>query len=171
MKSLSCVWLFATPWTAAYWAPPPMGFSRQEYWSGLPLPSPLVGMRRGQSGLSSIQQSWQCLTSTTKVKRKLAQLWWPADKKTALGQRSHPVPLAVGPVTILLTLSIIQNLDLLPPVPIGKWRQWTEARADQVVLPWNTAEHYIEKWIEWTRLDYFFYIGRSKDLLSSVKGK
>ena len=31
----------ATPWTAAYQAPPPMGFSRQEYWSGVPLPSPL----------------------------------------------------------------------------------------------------------------------------------
>ena len=31
--------LFATPWTAAYQAPPCMGFSRQEYWSGLPLPS------------------------------------------------------------------------------------------------------------------------------------
>ena len=29
-----------TPWTAAYQAPPSMGFSRQEYWSGLPLPSP-----------------------------------------------------------------------------------------------------------------------------------
>ena len=31
----------ATPWTAAYQAPPSMGFSRQEYWSGLPLPSPI----------------------------------------------------------------------------------------------------------------------------------
>ena len=31
--------LLATPWTAAYQAPPPMGFSRQEYWSGVPLPS------------------------------------------------------------------------------------------------------------------------------------
>ena len=40
MKSLSHVQLFATPWTAAYQAPPSMGFSRQEYWSGLPLPSP-----------------------------------------------------------------------------------------------------------------------------------
>ena len=39
-KSLSCVQLFATPWTAAYQAPPSMGFSRQEYWSGVPLPSP-----------------------------------------------------------------------------------------------------------------------------------
>ena len=40
MKSLSRVRLLATPWTAAYQAPPSMGFSRQEYWSGLPLPSP-----------------------------------------------------------------------------------------------------------------------------------
>ena len=39
-KSLSRVWLFATPWTAAHQAPPSMGFSRQEYWSGVPLPSP-----------------------------------------------------------------------------------------------------------------------------------
>ena len=40
VKSLSHVRLFATPWTAAYQAPPSMGFSRQEYWSGVPLPSP-----------------------------------------------------------------------------------------------------------------------------------
>ena len=39
-KSLSHVQLLATPWTAAYQAPPSMGFSRQEYWSGVPLPSP-----------------------------------------------------------------------------------------------------------------------------------
>ena len=39
-KSLSRVWLFMTPWNAAYQAPLPMGFSRQEYWSGVPLPSP-----------------------------------------------------------------------------------------------------------------------------------
>ena len=41
VKSLSPVRLLATPWTAAYQAPPSMGFSRQEYWSGVPLPSPL----------------------------------------------------------------------------------------------------------------------------------
>ena len=39
-KSLSCVRLFVTPWTVAPQAPLSMGFSRQEYWSGLPLPSP-----------------------------------------------------------------------------------------------------------------------------------
>ena len=42
VKSLSRVWLFVTPWTAVYQAPPSMGFSRQEYWSGLPLPSPYM---------------------------------------------------------------------------------------------------------------------------------
>ena len=40
VKSLSHAQLFATPWTVAHQAPPSMGFSRQEYWSGLPLPSP-----------------------------------------------------------------------------------------------------------------------------------
>ena len=41
-KSLSRVRLLAIPWTAAYQAPPSMGFSRQEYWSGVPLPSPML---------------------------------------------------------------------------------------------------------------------------------
>ena len=40
VKLLSRVWLLATPWTAGYEAPPSMGVSRQEYWSGVPLPSP-----------------------------------------------------------------------------------------------------------------------------------
>ena len=42
VKTLSCVWLLATPWTAAHQAPPSMGFSRQEYWSWVPSPSPNV---------------------------------------------------------------------------------------------------------------------------------
>ena len=59
VKSLSRVWLFETPWTVAYQAPPSMGFSRQEYWSGLPFPStgdlPDPGIRpRDQSQVSRI---------------------------------------------------------------------------------------------------------------------
>ena len=46
VKSLSRVRILATPWTAAYQAPPSMGFSRQEYWSGVPLPSPLPHCRQ-----------------------------------------------------------------------------------------------------------------------------
>ena len=40
VKLFSRVQLFATPWTVAYQAPPSMGFSRQEYWSGVTFPSP-----------------------------------------------------------------------------------------------------------------------------------
>ena len=46
VKSLSRVQLFTTLWTAAYQAPPPMGFSRQEYWSRVLLPSPMHGVRK-----------------------------------------------------------------------------------------------------------------------------
>ena len=45
VKSLSRVWLFATPWTAAHQAPLSMGFSRQEYWSRVSLPSPTAAIR------------------------------------------------------------------------------------------------------------------------------
>ena len=45
VKSLSRVWLLATPWTSAHQAPLSMGFSRQEYWSGLPLPSASQGTK------------------------------------------------------------------------------------------------------------------------------
>ena len=47
-KSLSRVWLLATPWTAAYQAPPSMGFSRQEYWSVVPLLSLVWVTRKAQ---------------------------------------------------------------------------------------------------------------------------
>ena len=40
VKLLSCLQLFATPWTVAHQAPPSMGFSRQEYWNGVPFPPP-----------------------------------------------------------------------------------------------------------------------------------
>ena len=41
LSRFSCVQLCATPWTAAHQAPPSLGFSRQEHWSGLPFPSPM----------------------------------------------------------------------------------------------------------------------------------
>ena len=45
VKLLSRVQLFVTPWSAAYQAPPSIGFSRQEYWSRVPLPSPYTSMK------------------------------------------------------------------------------------------------------------------------------
>ena len=49
VNSLSRVRLSANPWTAAYQAPLSMGFSKQEYWSGVPLPSPKMALTRYQS--------------------------------------------------------------------------------------------------------------------------
>ena len=53
MKLLSHVQLFATPWTAAYQAPFSMGVSRQEYWSGVPLPSPPIHTAAAAKSLQS----------------------------------------------------------------------------------------------------------------------
>ena len=58
VKSLSRVWPSATPWTAAPQAPPSMGFSRQEYWSGVPLPSPQERHKPGQSEHPMFQAEW-----------------------------------------------------------------------------------------------------------------
>ena len=57
VKSLSRVRLVATPWTAAYQAPRSMGFSRQEYWSGVQLPSP-----QSRSGIQKIKKKWLLFT-------------------------------------------------------------------------------------------------------------
>ena len=75
VKSLSCVRLLATPWTAAYQAPPSMGFSRQEYWSRVLLPSPkntgvgcqfllqgIFPLRGSNPGLLHCRQILYCLS-------------------------------------------------------------------------------------------------------------
>jgi len=73
VKSLSRVWLFAIPWPAAYQAPPSMGFSRQEYWSGVPLPSPKWGGRSYKSicFLKMFFKSFHCTArlKTTRLRR------------------------------------------------------------------------------------------------------
>ena len=56
VKSLSRVRLFATAWTAVHQAPPPMGFSRQEYWSGVPVPSPWTRATHWEMPESGIQR-------------------------------------------------------------------------------------------------------------------
>ena len=69
VKSLSCVRLFVTPWTAAYQALLSMGFSREEYWSGVPLPSP---GRQGYLGSITEQGSKISLVSSHQL---LLTLW------------------------------------------------------------------------------------------------
>ena len=61
VKSFSRARLLATPWTAAHQAPPPMGFSRQEYWSGVPLPSPVLGLDAVKSCTCEQVLFWECV--------------------------------------------------------------------------------------------------------------
>ena len=65
VKSLSRVWLLATPWTAAYQAPPSMGFSGQQYWSGVPLPSPDFATKQQQ--FKPILSPWQLSSLVTSI--------------------------------------------------------------------------------------------------------
>ena len=57
VKSLSHVWFFRTPWIASYQVPPPMGFSRQELWSGVPLPSPTNSILAHKCKITKVGQT------------------------------------------------------------------------------------------------------------------
>jgi len=66
VKSFSRIRLLATPWTAANQAPLSMGFSRQEYWSGMPLPSPNIILGKIQN--TTKEELRKTLQKTTKLK-------------------------------------------------------------------------------------------------------
>ena len=89
-KSLGRVRLLATPWSAAYQAPPSMGFSRQEYWSGVLLPSP-EGPESGAIGAKGLQ-----------VPGRTTQTRYPGSQAEAteqvFGQRDLLVPWDTGGV-------------------------------------------------------------------------
>ena len=86
VKSLSCVWLFETLWTVAHQAPPSMGFSGQEYWSGVPLPSPKLSTQGDNTQpctpLSpepiscSIQSSNCCFLTHIQVSQGTGKMVW-----------------------------------------------------------------------------------------------
>ena len=79
VKLLSCVWLLATPWTAAHQAPLSMGFSRQEYWSRLPLyiPLPKSSVRFHRS--VALQGSLICCLSTRCLPLKFSLKYFSFD--------------------------------------------------------------------------------------------
>ena len=135
VKSLSRVRLLATPWTAAHQAPPSMGFSRQEYWSGLQLLSPVVGIRRGH----------------------FCGVWGPATGKARLstgincaqsrghqGAPLHPEP-AVPSWTRLANLadscqphSPLRSTYPSPPLTqawVPRWALWESSPTPGVCLP------------------------------------
>ena len=125
VKSLSCVRLFATPWTAAYQAPLSMGFSRQEYWSGVPLPSPITGIQ-----LSSVTQS--CPT-----------LFDPMNHSTP-GLPVHHQLLEFTPTHVRRVCETIQPSHLLssPSPPASNPSQ------HQDLFQWVNSSHEVAKVLE-----------------------
>ena len=80
VKSLSHAWLFTTPWTAAHQAPPSMGFSRQEYWSGLPLPSP-----------NFVQEASKKKKKKIPKKKKSKKAKWLSEEALPIAEESREV--------------------------------------------------------------------------------
>ena len=127
MKSLSHVWLLSTPWTAAYQAPPSMGFSRQEYWSGVPLPSP-----------SGPITSWQIDGETMETARDFIL---GGSKITADGDCSHEIKrLLLGRGAMTNLNRVLKSKDILcqqrviamvfPAVTYG-CESWTTKKAER----------------------------------------
>ena len=86
VKSLSHVWLLVTPWMAAHQAPPPMGSSRQEYWNGVPLPSPTCNAGDSFSipdqGNPIDRGAWQ--PTVHGVAKSSDTIWQPNNKETMI---------------------------------------------------------------------------------------
>ena len=118
VKSLSRGWPSVTPRTAAHQAPPSMGFSRQEYWSGVPLPSPTYPIKKCKNSLFESKWLGNCRVSDIKRLQRLAiegdtaptKLSWndpgtllPCCEKAAATERGHlhmicsAVPAEVSP--------------------------------------------------------------------------
>ena len=113
--SQSCPTL-ATPWTAAYQAPPSMGFARQEYWSGVPLPSPteLWGkLKQNHYGIEKNKSTWQSWSWNMEILVFSCKvtLFWPRDPAWGRVQvpinscfpGSQEVPLMVRLIRLVIT--------------------------------------------------------------------
>ena len=94
VKSLSHVWLLATPWTAAYQAPLSMRFSRQEYWSGVPSPSPSLAIKEMQ-----IQTTVRYHFTST---RMVILFFWKKEKLQVgkYVEKSEPWYIAIGDIKL-----------------------------------------------------------------------
>ena len=125
MKSLSSLGLFATPWTVAYQAPQSMEFSRQEYWSGLPFPSPedlpTPGIEAGSPVLQAdnlpSEPAFSSVQSLSRV--RLFATPWIAACQASLSITNSRSLLKLMPIESVMPSShlILCCPLLLPPIP------------------------------------------------------
>ena len=105
-QSLSCIWLFAAPWTVACQAPLSMGFYRQEYWSGLPFPSPGHLPDPGIEPVSLESAALAGRFSTTSA------TWGPPSSSVARSNSWRPLGPGKGFLSRPWTLSALGQLPL-----------------------------------------------------------
>ena len=163
MKSLSPVPLFATPWTVAYQAPPSMEFSRQEYWSGLPFPSPGDLPDPGIAPGSPAFQA-DALTSEPPGKPNLDSLLKSRD--ITLPTKAHLVKAMVFPVVTYgceswtIKKAEYQGIDAFE---LWCWRRllrvpWTARRSNQSILKEFSPEYSFEGMKLKLKLQYFAHL-------------
>ena len=156
MKLLSCVQLFLIPWTAAYQAPPSMRFSRQEYWSGVPLPSPMTN-------LDSIVKSRDA----------------PLPTKIRIVKAMVFQVVMYGCESWTIKKLECQNIDVFE---LWCWRRllrvlWTARRSNQSVLKETSPEYSLEGLMLKLKLQYFSHLmGRADSfekilMLGKTKGR
>ena len=112
VKSLSRIRLLATPWTAAYQAPPSMGFSRREYWSGVPLPSPPVLYSRTLLFNTIDREAWRAAVrgvakSQTRLRDNWTD-WYTIDIHLVQFFHYHKLPFPEHPLHISICTSLIK---------------------------------------------------------------
>ena len=108
VKMLSRIRLPATPWIAAHQAPPPMGFSRQEYWSGLPLPFP-----RERQGVKVKKEMWWQKRSWSYVEPRAKACRQPLEAGKTRSGLCHKASEGMQPFWPLL--------DFSPPELVREW--------------------------------------------------
>ena len=149
VKSLSRVWLLAIPWTAAYQAPPSMGFSRQEYWSGVPSSSPVWGPDVVKLMLPS--SSWTFGCRTLRPIKELA-FWilfghWGAResgwKENFSGKMTEPLRFSVSsflsPSLPFFLLKILLYLTALVLVVAHRIFYLHHVRSSSLTRDWTQA--------------------------------
>ena len=159
-KLLSSVQLFGTPWTVAYQAPPSMGFSRQEYWSGLPFPSPGDLPNPGIEPKSEIKPgspAFQADALTSEPPGKLTP--WKTNLHSIFKSRDITLPTKVYLVKALVFLVVTYECEswtkkkaehwMIGAFELWSWRRllrvpWTARKSNQSILKEISPEYSLE---------------------------
>ena len=129
MKSLSRVRLLTTPWTVAYQAPPSMGFSRQEYWSGVPLPSRPPNFRNPMPHMPTSSVQFSCTVVSESLRPHESQPVRPPCPSPTLGVHSdsHPSSQWCHPAissSVIPFSSCPQSLPASESFPMSQLFTW-----------------------------------------------